>query len=54
MKLLDTTAGHLLIGLVLFFSGILMVWTKTPGGDAVITGAVASIYTSMRNAGDKQ
>jgi hypothetical protein len=54
MNRLDTPAGHLVVGLFLFLSGIGMVKAKVAGGDAVITSSVASVFTSMRAKEPKQ
>lgn len=50
MDRLDTCAGHILVAFLIFSIGVAMAAKGMPKGDEVIAGALACLYTSLRNA----
>lgn len=47
---LDTPGGHIVVALLVFLVGVVMIVLKLPKGDEIVAGALACLYTSLRNA----
>jgi len=47
---LDTGGGHILVAFLVFLVGVGLLLARVEGGKEVVVGALASLWTSLRNA----
>lgn len=47
---LDTGGGHILVAFLVFLTGVALLLARIDVGKDVVVGALASLWTSLRNA----
>ena len=47
---LDTGGGHILVAFLVFLVGVILLVAHVDVGKDVVVGALASLWTSLRNA----
>lgn len=47
---LDTGGGHILVAFLVFLVGVGMLFARVDVGKEIVVGALASLWTSLRNA----